>query len=270
MEPVQKPAIDSAAIEVRHCTTLAEFEQCVRLEQITWGTGILVPSAIFLVAEETGGQILGAFDGKEMAGFTLALAGVHGDRKFIHSHMTAVLEPYRDRGVGRALKLFQRQDALARGFPLVEWTFDPLELRNAYFNFMRLGAIARRYLPNFYGVTDSPLHAGMPTDRFMAEWWLDSPRVKQLLGRGADARTPVPEGADVVKISVPSDILALRLRDRAAGERIQAEVRAQFQIWLGKDYAVTAIVKHGATAEYFLQPVAGIGGEIFPENYKRR
>jgi predicted GNAT superfamily acetyltransferase len=262
--------MNSSGIEVRHCRTLAEYEQCVRLEEITWGEGILVPSAIFMVAEETGGQILGAFAGKEMAGFTLALAGVHGDQKFLHSHMTAVLEPYRDRGVGRALKLFQRQDALARGFPLVEWTFDPLELRNAYFNFMRLGAIAKRYLPNFYGVTDSPLHAGMPTDRFMAEWWLDSPRVKRLIERGADARTPVPEGADTVKISVPSDIVALRLRDRLEAEQIQTEVRSQFQNWLARDYAVTAIVTQGATAEYHLQPVADIAGDIYPENYNTR
>ena len=122
-----------------------------------------------------------------MVGFTLALAGVHEGRPFLHSHMTAVLESFRDRGVGRKLKLFQRDDALARGFQLVEWTFDPLELKNAHFNFMRLGAIARRFIPNCYGVTESPLHAGMPTDRLVAEWWLDSPRVNSLLSAAAPA-----------------------------------------------------------------------------------
>ena len=140
-----------------------------------WGEDIAVPSPIFVVAHHTGGQVLGAFDGDKMVGFTLALAAIRGDGKpFLHSHMTAVLPEYHNRGVGRRLKLFQRQDALKRGIDLIEWTFDPLELKNAHFNFMRLGAVARRYIPDCYGVTESPLHAGLPTDRLVAEWWLDS------------------------------------------------------------------------------------------------
>ena len=136
-----------SGIEIRHCRSLPEYEECLRLEQITWGTGILVPTAIFVVAQETGGQILGAFAGRELVGFTLALAGIHEGRPFLHSHMTAVLEPYRDKGVGRSLKLFQRQDALSRDIHLVEWTFDPLELKNARFNLLRLGAVIRRMIP---------------------------------------------------------------------------------------------------------------------------
>ncbi len=179
MEPVQSPAQTAAGIEVRLCHTLPEYEDCLRLEQITWGTGILVPTAIFVVAQETGGQIIGAFDKNEMVGFTLALAAIHEGHPSLHSHMTAVLELYRDKGVGRALKLFQRQEALSRKIHLVEWTYDPLELKNARFNLMRLGAIIRRLIPNCYGITDSPLHKGMPTDRLVAEWWLDSPRTNR-------------------------------------------------------------------------------------------
>src|ERR1700689_114357 len=116
--------------------------------------------------------------------------------------MTAVLQNYRDRGIGRRLKLFQREDALQRGIHLVEWTFDPLEVKNAYLNFMRLGAIARRYLPNCYGVTTSPLHGGMPTDRLIAEWWLDSPRVTNLLNGSALESSHVV--ADRAEIFVPA------------------------------------------------------------------
>src|SRR5580658_7152151 len=120
---------------------------------------------MFVVANEIGGQILGAFDSCRLVGFTMALVGWHGSAQpFLHSHMTAVLGEYRNRGVGRQLKLFQREDALSRSIHLIEWTFDPLDLRNAHFNLVRLGAIVRRLIPNLYGITDSPLHHQMPTD----------------------------------------------------------------------------------------------------------
>jgi predicted GNAT superfamily acetyltransferase len=188
--------------------------------------------------------------------------------------MTAVLEPFRDRGVGRKLKLFQRDDALARGFQLVEWTFDPLELKNAHFNFMRLGAIARRFIPNCYGVTESPLHAGMPTDRLVAEWWLDSPHVNSLLAAAsvevhAQATRPQtqsepPTGA--ATISVPLNVTELRLKDRAAAQRIQSDVRAQFESCFARGFTATGIATRGANAEYMLQPVASVAAEIFPAN----
>src|SRR6202043_2078925 len=108
--------------------------------------------------------VLGAFRGSELVGFTMSIAGWRARQPFLHSHMTAVLDGFRDRSIGRRLKLFQRKDALARGIALIEWTFDPLITKNAYFNFMKLGAVARRYLPNAYGITTSPLHASIPTD----------------------------------------------------------------------------------------------------------
>jgi predicted GNAT superfamily acetyltransferase len=273
MERVEAAAVSQSPVEIRHCRTIAEYEECLRLERVTWGHGILVPTAIFVVAQETGGQILGAYAGNEMVGFTLALAGVHEGRPFLHSHMTAVLEPFRDRGVGRKLKLFQRDDALARGFQLVEWTFDPLELKNAHFNFMRLGAIARRFIPNCYGVTESPLHAGMPTDRLVAEWWLDSPRVNSLLAAPteglAQAAQPQPQIEPPVcaaTISVPLNVTELRQRDRAAAQKIQSDVRAQFESCFARGYAATGIVTRGANAEYMLQPAASVAAEIFPAN----
>ncbi len=93
----------------------------------------------------------------------MAVAGIRGQQMFLHSHMTAVLPEHQNRGIGRQLKLAQRDDALARGIAMVEWTFDPLEIRNAYFNVVRLGAVMSRFIPDCYGVTDSPLHGGLPT-----------------------------------------------------------------------------------------------------------
>ena len=186
----RKPANRKASVEetrdgilIRPCHGIEEFEACVRVERAVWKSSDIdvVPIPLFVVASETGGQVLGAFHGKDLVGFTLAIAGWRARKPFLHSHMTAVLDGYRDHGVGRRLKLYQREDALARGIALVEWTFDPLVTKNAYFNFMRLGAIARRYLPNVYGITTSPLHGSLPTDRLVAEWHLRSDRVRRVL-----------------------------------------------------------------------------------------
>src|SRR5580704_2461523 len=169
----------SADIVIRKCERLEEYHRCVDLQREIWGEAELEvePATMFVVAAHTGGQVLGAFDGDKLVGYTLAVVGLRGATPYFHSHMTGVQSEYRDRGVGRMLKLFQRDEALGRGIRLVEWTFDPLELKNAHFNLNRLGAICRRYIPDLYGVTTSPLHRGIPTDRLVAEWWLDSPRV---------------------------------------------------------------------------------------------
>jgi predicted GNAT superfamily acetyltransferase len=243
----------TAEIKIRHCHGLDEFKECFELQRSVWGqTELDVPLPLFVVAAETGGQVLGAFDGEKMIGFTLAIAGFRDGRVFLHSHMTAVLENYRDRGIGRGLKLFQREDALQRGIKLVEWTFDPLETKNAYLNFMRLGAIARRYLPNCYGVTTSPLHGGMPTDRLIAEWWLESPRVNNLLSAHTPAIAHNTGGH--VEILIPAEMPRLRHENPPEALRIQSEVRGEFQNWLAKGYAATAIKINSEGGRYLLEP----------------
>lgn len=116
------------AILVRPCHMIEEFEACVGVERAVWKSSEIdvVPIPLFVVASETGGQVLGAFHGPDLVGFTLAIAGWRAHKPFLHSHMTAVLDGYRDRGIGRQLKLYQRRDALARGIALVEWTFAEL------------------------------------------------------------------------------------------------------------------------------------------------
>ena len=244
------------AVEVRACHTLAECEECVEMEKRVWATEDIeiVPAALIRVVSETGGQVLGAFEGGRMIGFTFALAACRVERgrprTFLHSHMTAVLPEYQNLGVGRRLKLFQREEALGRGIGLVEWTFDPFELRNAYFNVMRLGAVMRRYLPNLYGITTSPLHSGMPTDRLVAEWHLESARV-----RAACAEQMPPEaGKDAVGISLPTDIGKIKERDRAEATRIQSGMREQFQQWFARGYAVTRLERREGQTEYILEP----------------
>src|SRR6204780_3451659 len=256
----ETPSAAEREIEIRHCESLAEYENCVSLEKQTWGEHIAVPSAIFVVAHHTGGQILGAFDGEKMIGMTLALAGTRAGKPFLHSHMTAVLPEYQNLGVGRRLKFFQRQDALKRDIRLIEWTFDPLELKNAHFNFVRLGAIARRYIPNCYGVTESPLHAGLPTDRLVAEWWLDSDRVINIL-----AESPLPAAAAAQSISLPANLSEVRAENRASAARLQSETRDHFRKLLHQGYIATSVERRGETVDYILEPAASIAGLRLPE-----
>ncbi len=241
-------------IVVRSCSGLAEFSACIEIERAVWGSADvdIVPLPLFVVAAETGGQVLGAFTGERMVGFTLAIAGVSGSKPFLHSHMTAILQQYRNQGAGRKLKLFQKQEALGRGIDLIEWTFDPLEIRNAYFNF-RLGAIARRFIPNMYGVTTSPLHGGLPTDRLIAEWHLRSPRVRRALAekRGGAAKL---RGKKFERISVPAEFGQIRGTNPEEATRLQAEVRLEFEHWLGRGYAATNIEISDGGAEYLLEP----------------
>jgi predicted GNAT superfamily acetyltransferase len=164
---------------IREISEHGELQEAVRLQRLIWGFEDvdLLPLRLFVVATKIGGHVLGAFEGDRMVGFSLAIPGLKpGGVVYWHSHMMGVLPDYRDRGIGRMLKLRQREDALARGIKLIEWTFDPLELKNAYLNIEKLGVIVRRYVLNQYGNTTSPLHGGLPTDRCVAEWHLDRER----------------------------------------------------------------------------------------------
>jgi predicted GNAT superfamily acetyltransferase len=240
----------SGNIVVRACEGLDEFRACVALQKEIWGEADLeiVPDTIFLVAAHTGGQTLGAFDGKRLIGFTLSMPGLRNGAPYLHSHMTGVVLDYRDRGAGRMLKLFQRDEALSRDIRLIEWTFDPLEMRNAHFNLNRLGAICRRYMPNLYGITTSPLHRGLATDRLIAEWYLDSPRVLAAL----NDRLPNPNCA--AAIEVPASLEHWKTSDLPQVQRLQSGVREQFTECFAKGYAAVGVAKTSQGSAYQLAP----------------
>ncbi|MFB3826267.1 MAG: GNAT family N-acetyltransferase [Bryobacteraceae bacterium] len=216
-----------ARIDCRQITERSQFEEAVRLQKTIWGFDDieLLPVRLFVVANKVGGHSFGAYDGDRMVGFCVAIPGIKpGGVSYLHSHMLGVLAGYRNLGIGRRLKLMQRDEALARGIKLMEWTFDPLELKNAFFNMERLGAIVRRYVENQYGTTSSPLHGGLPTDRCIAEWWMDSPRVRAIqagrpLERRIEERVEIP--ANIAEIRAADSRLA-RAIQKAAGERLQS------------------------------------------------
>lgn len=223
-------------IHIRSLTTLEEFERCVVLQLEVWGysDGDVIPRRVFLVAQRIGGQVLGAFDGDTAVGFAMALPGVRNGHAYLHSHMLAVLSEYRNAGLGRRLKLAQRDDAIARGFDLMEWTFDPLEIKNAHLNIARLGAIARRYQADFYGPSSSPLQGGLPTDRLYAEWWLRSPRVLSALRGEAQSIDAIE------RVTVPHTIYQWKqnVEQRGLARAVQNSNREAFESAFRRGLAV--------------------------------
>jgi predicted GNAT superfamily acetyltransferase len=212
---------------IRQCHQLDEMRACVALQKEVWELrdAELIPLRMFAVADKIGGQVIGGFSGSEMVGFALAVPGIRGGHFYLHSQMLAVRKEHRNAGLGRRIKLFQRDDALTRGIELIEWTFDPLEIKNAYLNIEKLGAIARRYSVNQYGITSSPLQGGLPSDRLVAEWWLKSRRVESLLQAGKK-----PQVQTMTTISVPAQIYDWKALPATRGQakEVQDRNREQF------------------------------------------
>ncbi len=220
--------VDASAFTIRRCEALEEMRACFALQKEVWkfSDAELIPVRMFVVAAKIGGQVIGAFDDEELIGFALAIPGVRSGHSYLHSQMLAVSEKHRNAGLGRRLKLYQREEALAWGFELMEWTFDPLEIKNAYLNIEKLGAIARRYNVNQYGITSSPLQGGLPSDRLVAEWWMKSKRVKAVL-----AGAPRATFECRLSVDVPAEIYewkaATMSRPRALA--VQQRNRDEFQ-----------------------------------------
>jgi predicted GNAT superfamily acetyltransferase len=237
-------------IELRALTTHAEFNEAVRLQQEIWGFEEieLLPLRLFVVATKIGGQAFAAFDNKRMVGFCLSIPGLKaGGKSYLHSHMLGVLPEYRNSGVGRKLKLMQREEALSRGIDLIEWTFDPLEIKNAFFNMERLGAVVRRYVLNQYGTTTSHLHGGLPTDRCVAEWWLASTRAKAIVAGEKFVRNPVE-----ARIVIPAEIGEIRANDPARARVIQHKASDEFQAAFDRGLAVIGFEKSEQAGTYLL------------------
>ena len=261
---------EGADLVIRPLEGLAEREACVALQERIWGAGFAdrVPASVLMIALETGGVASGAFLDGRLVGFVFGITGVRDARRVHWSDMLAVEPDVRGRGIGYRLKAHQRELLLGRGVDTVRWTFDPLEARNAHLNLRRLGAVVREYRRDVYGHSSSPLHAGIGTDRLVAEWPIASDRVARRLDRdggpgddapsdapGPPGATPVlnppviagstarpgPASSDAtgpsVRIAIPADIQALKRADPEAAREWRTTVRAAFEAALEQGYA---------------------------------
>ena len=265
---------------IRALTTIAECRRVAALEREIWGyagADEVMPPAVLLVSVWRGGILLGAFDDDDrMVGFVHSTPAVRDGRPTQWSHALGVLPERRGGGLGLRLKTAQREAALARGIDLIEWTFDPLQAANARFNFSRLGVVCSEYLTNAYGESSSPLHAGVATDRFVAEWHLSRPHVERRLAAGGQplirdhglASAPVINpavlrdgvlhpaaaliGADSRRlfVEIPADFAAILAFDAGLARAWREHTRDAFTGWLARGYRVV---------DFFLSRSAGRG-----------
>jgi predicted GNAT superfamily acetyltransferase len=182
---------------IRDLHSLDDYREVVRLEQEIWGysdPGDIITVPVFIITVKRGGILIGAFDDARepsprgrMVGFAFSIVGVKDGRPTQWSHMMGVVAEHRRSGLGRALKLAQRERAIAAGFDLMEWTFDPLQALNAHLNFAKLGVVCNEYVRNLYGESTSELHRGTPTDRLVVEWRMTEPHVERRIARDPGA-----------------------------------------------------------------------------------
>jgi len=240
---------------IRDLTRMEELRAVEQLQKEVWGFADLdiVPSSHLRAVQEVGGVLIGAFEGERLIGFVYGFIGIEHGQLTLHSHMLAVHPAYQGRNVGFLLKKAQRERALARGIRRITWTFDPLQARNAHFNFAKLGVYAERYVVDFYGdASSSFLHQGVGTDRLWAVWPIASARVAERVERvehGVRERpsaswrqwpiaNPAPESSELLRevvsrgepflVEIPLDITALKQRDLEAARRWRASVQRAF------------------------------------------
>ncbi len=192
-------------LRFRDLHTADEFRQVMDLEARVWGftdLNDMVTLPVFTITVKRGAILIGAYDETDrMVGFVYSIVGMKPGQQVLQwSHMLGVLPEYRNSGLGRALKLAQRDKALAQGYELIEWTYDPLQAMNAHLNFTKLGVVAEEYHRNVYGESTSVLHKGTPTDRLVAQWWIARPHVERRIAPAGEA---IPVTTDALKDAAP-------------------------------------------------------------------
>ena len=229
---------------IRPLTELTEFGQCVELQRDSFGMADidLLPRRFFVVLNSIGGLVLGALDGNKVIGFLNSMPAVRDGDPYWYSQVMAVDKDYWNSGIAMQLKFAQRDHARQRGIQRIEWTFDPRESKNAYFNLEKLGAIVRRYYVNYYGDISSILHSGLDSDRVVAEWWIQQPHVK-------------PSG-DVRRVFIPNDIQSLKKQSLNSAKDVQTRVREQFLKNLQDDYFAAGFERTDEWSAYLFMPGA--------------
>jgi predicted GNAT superfamily acetyltransferase len=282
-----KPGTTGSAITISDIEQISQLREVEALQKEAWGfeDRDIVPLTQLIAAKETGGILLGAFDGGKLVGFVYGFIGFERGHVTIHSHMLAVKPAYRNLHLGYRLKLVQRERALARGIIRMTWTFDPLQSLNAYLNFTKLGVVSEQYKVNFYGEETSSFLHSFGTDRLWATWLLDSQRVIQRvegppfvadLAVELDGAMPLVilredggphrcEPAEHVScehllIEIPSDIDSLR-RERPELARAWQEVtRGAFTQALASGYVVRDFIRRGVNGKQTGAYLLNLGG----------
>lgn len=262
-------------ITIHPLTTHDEIFAVEQLQRDAWGVPEVdvVPLHMLITPPRHGGLLLGAFDGGRMAGFVFGFLGLTSDGRLKHcSHMAGVHPDYRGQSVGYHLKLAQRQHVLAQGLDLITWTFDPLEARNAWLNFHKLGVVCSTYIRNLYGAMRAAINVGLPSDRFEVAWWIRSERVEERLRTRALAPNPSRGGGgpgdtsgsispneggaargDQLLIEIPANFQSIKATDMELALRWRLETRQRFEEAFAQGYVVDDLISRDGVLTYVLE-----------------
>jgi predicted GNAT superfamily acetyltransferase len=254
-------AAEAAGVELRPLGSLEDSDAIIEVMIATWGDHQTIPREMIRALAESGNVPYGALAGRTLVGYVLGWAGVDPQEGLhLHSHMLATLPDRRHRGVGYALKLAQRAQALEQGISVARWTFDPLVARNAYFNLHKLGAVADRFERNFYGEMTDALNRGERSDRFVIRWDLErdpGPRAFEMeapavIGEGWNF-VGLPRGAERgVFVRVPTDLLELRDRYPELAGRCRDVVAEAIEACVAAGLVAVAFHRREGTSGYVL------------------
>ncbi|WP_042346930.1 GNAT family N-acetyltransferase [Bacillus massiliigorillae] len=255
--------------------SLEELLDMQRLEQDVWGDDF-TPIHQTITVAKNGGIILGAYDKDKLIGFLYSFPGFKNDSVFLCSHLVGIDIAYRGQGIGEQLKRKQKELALDKGFKLITWTFDPLESANANLNIRKLKGVCRTYIEDCYGKLDGKLNSGLPTDRFLVEWHLDSDHVRNEDGynhRDAasvfivsmnEAGLPYIknvneevmkqlESFDTLSITVPTQFQAMKKADFSLAKEWRTQTREVFQTLFSQGFIVVDVErKQGAITQQYI------------------
>jgi len=263
------------SITFRKITEPAELQLVEALEGAVWNTDEVIPYHMTITIAKFGGLFLGAFDKGEMIGFLYSFPGYTHGEPHLCSHMLGFLPAYRKQGLGVQMKWLQREEAVALGHQKITWTYDPLETVNGFLNIVKLGGIVRTYLPDCYGRLDDEFNRGLPTDRFLVEWFLESSRVERHHAGRADlpkqaGHTPevlsyeIVDGMprplamqldlqdSVLLLPVPAHFQEVKKADMETARAWRQTTRALFQTYLEKGYTVTHLLRDQDVVRYVL------------------
>jgi predicted GNAT superfamily acetyltransferase len=263
-------------IEIRVPKTIEEFNALEQLQLEIWQTtGGMIAGEMLFVAYKNGGIVLAAYDldkdPTKPVGFVFSIVGYVEGKLRQHSHMAGVLNDYRDKNLGYKLKLAQREASLKQGINWMIWTCDPLESRNANFNFHKLGAVCNTYYEHLYGDMEG-INEGLPSDRFQPDWFLDSERVmRRIQGEVLPTFIELKKSAELfesrdnkplskfdlsgqkILLEIPSDFRAIKIEDKALALEWRLYLREVFQRAFARGYSVTDFVLEQGRGLYLLE-----------------
>ncbi|WP_010278199.1 GNAT family N-acetyltransferase [Paenibacillus senegalensis] len=265
-------------------TNLDQLENVSRLQTAIWGADSAVPVSLMKAGIHNGSIVIGAYEEEQLIGFCYGFPGFQEGKTYLCSHMLGIHPDYRNRGVGSELKLVQRSWALQYGYKKMVWTFDPLEARNAYLNLVKLGGYAKRYVPSYYGNMSGALNSGLPSDRLILEWDLESPHHNSVQGDGGKEQSregrglsrnwlnypkllegagpencphPVQNdreaaGEEAVLLAVPVDIHSMKRTDSGTAAEWRFALRAHFTALFDRGYTAVGLLRVEGNVHYYV------------------